>query len=203
MLDEYDYKYDCEEDPYTYPGTRVLINKFDIRDPRTLAELERQITEVRILAPEEFGLPKGKFDLKHLQAFHKYLFEDIYDWAGSIRQHGFLSKGNSIFCSAEFIIPYANTIFKKMHAENFRDMGEEMFAERIAYYLSEVNAIHPFREGNGRATRLFFEAFARENGWKLALHHIPHDALVDAMIRSMAGPTDALAELIKKNAKQA
>ena len=200
MSDAYDYKYDCEDDPYTYPGTQILKNKFNIRDARVLSTLERQITEVRILAPDEFGLPRGRFDLKHLQAFHKYLFEDIYDWAGNIRLHGFLSKGNSIFCAAEYIIPYANSVFRKMHTERFRDMNQDLFAERMAYYLSEVNAIHPFREGNGRATRLFFEAFARTNGWKLALHLIPHDALVHAMIQSMFGQTDSLADLLKIHA---
>ena len=76
-------------------------------------------------------------------------------------------------------------------------MNQDLFAERMAYYLSEVNAIHPFREGNGRATRLFFEAFARTNGWKLALHLIPHDALLNAMIQSMFGQTDALTGLLK------
>ena len=79
-------------------------------------------------------------------------------------------------------------------------MNQDLFAERMAYYLSEVNAIHPFREGNGRAARLFFEVFARTNGWKLALHLIAHDALVNAMSQSMFGQTDSLADLLKIHA---
>ncbi len=157
MSDEYDYKYDCLEDPYVYPGTRVLRNKIGIRRQELLSDMERQITETKILMAPHVNpdILKGNFDQKHLQAIHKYLFGDIYDWAGELRKQGFISKGQSIFCYAPMIESYARGIFSKMQCENFSQMSVKQCAEKMAYYLSEVNALHPFREGNGRATRLF------------------------------------------------
>lgn len=178
MQDEYDYKYDCMIDPYTYPKTSVLRNKFDIRDSAVLSKVERRITEAKVVLLETHRLPGGHFDLKHLQALHKYLFDDIYDWAGEIRSAGFISKGQSIFCHSDFIVPYSQSLFSRMHREDFKDMTKEQCAKRMAFYLSEVNAIHPFREGNGRVTRLFFASFAKANGWDLCMAQIHHEEFV-------------------------
>ena len=174
MSDEYDYKYDSLEDPYVYPGTRILRNKFGIKHQDLLSELESQITD------------------------SKYLFGELYDWAGEIRQQGFISKGQSIFCFAPMIESYARGIFSKMQRENFAEMDVKQCACKLAYYLSEVNALHPFREGNGRSTCLFFQIFANEHGWNLSFEKISHVALVEAMIESMNGSLVPLSELLEK-----
>ena len=192
MRDEYDYKYDSITDPYTYPDSTVLRNKLNIRDSDILNKVERRITEAKLVLLETNQIPKGHFDLNHLQAMHKYLFGDIYEWAGEIRSAGFISKGKSIFCHSDFIVPYAQSLFNRMHQENFKSMSHEACAKRMAFYLSEVNAIHPFREGNGRTTRLFFESFAKANGWNLCISQIPHQIFVEGMIESMSGPLDKL-----------
>ena len=83
---EYNYKYDCIVDPYTYSGTAILRNKFNIRDSSVLSKVERRITEAKLVLLQTRQLPRGHYDLKHLQAMHKYLFGDIYDWAGEIRE---------------------------------------------------------------------------------------------------------------------
>ena len=145
------------------------------------------MTEAQIVLLENQDPPRGNFDLKHLQALHKFLFGNIYDWAGEIRTAGFISKGKSVFCHSDFIVPYAQSLFSRMHREDFRKMTREQCAKRMAFYLSEVNALHPFREGNGRTTRLFFEIFAKTNGWDLCFAAIPHDEFVEAMIESMSG----------------
>lgn len=199
MSDAYDYKYDCKEDPYVYPGTTVLKNKFGIKDSKLLSTLERQITETKVLslsrADSEFL--NGDFDLKHLCAIHKFLFGDIYEWAGELRKEGFISKGESIFCFAPLIESYADTIFGKMRLETFSEMNRAECAQKMAYYLSEVNALHPFREGNGRATRMFFEALAFKHGWQLSLFKMPHKALQKAMIQSMNESLEPLSQLLK------
>ena len=204
MSDEYDYKYDCLQDPYVYPGTTVLRNKFDIRDQELLSTLERRISETKILMQNRIDseFSKGGFDLRHLQAIHKYLFGEIYNWAGEIRTAGFMSKGQSIFCFAPMIESYANAIFSKMNRENFSQMDARQCAEKLAFYLSEVNALHPFREGNGRAARLFFEAFADKHGWELSLHKMPPGELVSAMIESMNGSLAPLSQLLEKYLKR-
>ncbi len=204
MPNDYDYKYDCLQDPYVYPGTTILKNKFNIRDQDILSTLERQISETKILMQNRTNseFSRGNFDLKHLQSIHKYLFGDIYDWAGKLRTEGFISKGSSIFCFAPMIESYANGIFTKMSREDFSKMDVQQCAQKFAYYLSEVNALHPFREGNGRATRLFFQALADKHGWQLSLHTIPHAQLVQAMIESMHGSTVPLSLLLEKSLKR-
>ena len=192
MLDEYTYKYDCIIDPYTYSGSKVLRNRLNIRNSEALSKVERRTTEARLILLDTQDPPSGQFDLKHLQALHKFLFGSVYDWAGQIRTAGFISKGKSIFCHSDFIVPYAQSLFSRMHKEDFRRMTKEQCAKRMAFYLSEVNALHPFREGNGRTTRLFFEIFAQANGWKIGISSIPHDVFVEAMIESMNGSLEKL-----------
>ena len=195
MSDEYDYKYDSLEDPHVYPGTRILRNKFGIKHQDLLSELESQITDSKFVKSKQSDddIPTGNFDLKHLQAVHKYLFGELYDWAGEIRQQGFISKGQSVFCFAPMIESYARGIFSKMQRENFAEMDVKQCACKLAYYLSEVNALHPFR-----STRLFFQIFANEHGWNLSFEKISHVALVDAMIESMNGSLVPLSELLEK-----
>lgn len=86
---------------YCYPGSNVLVNKLDIRDPNKLQIFERKLTMLRLL--ELIDKPiEGKFDFKHLQAIHAYIFfQDMYDWAGKIRTVD-ISKGNT-FCNVRFI----------------------------------------------------------------------------------------------------
>ena len=164
VSDEYDYKYDSLEDPYVYPGTQILRNKFGIKHQDLLFELESQITNSKFVKSKrsDDDIPTGNFDLKHLQAVHKYLFGELYDWAGEIRKQGFISKGQSVFCFAPMIESYARGIFSKMQRENFSEMEVKQCACRLAYYLSEVNALHPFREGNGRSTRLWLDAILKK-----------------------------------------
>ena len=202
--DDYAYKYDCLQDPYVYPGTTVLKNKFDIRDLELLSTLERRISETKVLMQNRIDseFAKGGFDLQHLQSIHRHLFGEIYDWAGEIRTAGYISKEHSIFCFAPMIESYANAIFSKMNRENFSQMDARQFSEKIAFYLSEVNALHPFREGNGRATRLFFEALGDKHGWELSLFKIPHNELIAAMIESMNGSLVPLTKLLEKHLKR-
>lgn len=198
MTDAEDYKYDCKADPYVYPGTSILKNKFDLKDQKLLSTLERQITQTKVLLLSRANskILNGDFNLKHLCEIHKYLFGDIYDWAGEIRKDGFICKGESIFCYAPLIESYADSIFSKMRLDPFSKMSRSECAQKMAYYLSEVNALHPFREGNGRATRLFFEALAFKHGWQLSLFKIPHKKLQKAMIDSMNKSVAPLSELL-------
>ena len=92
MFDKYEYKYDSLEDPYVYPGTRILRNKFGIKHQDLLSELESQITNSKFVKSKQGDddIPTGNFDLKHLQAVHQYLFGELYDWAGEIHKQGFI-----------------------------------------------------------------------------------------------------------------
>ena len=180
----YDYKYDSS-DPYVYKGTDVLINKLGLTDFDELWDAERAITGVAAAELEEHPI-NGDFDLNHLRQIHKALFGEIYDWAGNIREKGFISKGNSLFCAAEFILPYSDGLFGKLKSEDYlRGLEREEFIKRMAFYISEVNALHPFREGNGRTQRIFANQLARQAGWELNLKSTDPEKLCNAYISSM------------------
>jgi cell filamentation protein len=180
----YDYVYDAD-DPYVYKGTNVLINKLGLTDFDELWNAERAITGVAAAELEEHPV-KGNFDLEHLKSIHKALFWEIYEWAGTIREKGFISKGNSLFCGAEFIVPYSDDLFAKLKSENYlRGISRDEFIARIAFYIAEINALHPFREGNGRTQRIFANQLARQAGWELNLKIINPDELCQAYIESM------------------
>ncbi|WP_201772408.1 Fic/DOC family protein [Neorhizobium vignae] len=86
------------DDPYVYAGTGVLRNKLDIQDANELDRVERQLAWSRI----QEGIPQGDFDLKHLKAIHRHLFQDLYEWAGQVRLVE-ISKGESQFQFRQYI----------------------------------------------------------------------------------------------------
>ena len=145
----HDYSYDYEWDSeYCYPESNVLINKLNIQAAEDLSVAEREITAIRLAIAKATPI-KGNFDLKHLQKIHKAIFGDVYSWAGKLR-HVNIAKGNQ-FCLAMNLETYAANLFRKLENEHFLIGYNGSVPHRLAYYLSEINVLHPFREGNGRS----------------------------------------------------
>lgn len=168
------------QDPYCYPDTRVLRNKLDIHDFDRLYDRERDLANLR--TRELFEKPvAGKFDFKHLREIHRYLFQDIYDWAGEVRTVD-IAKGN-LFCRSFAIEAEAKRIFDELKKEKYlRGLSVADFGKRLAYYFSEINALHPFREGNGRAQREFVRQLALLNGYFLSFAGVEKDEMVEASV---------------------
>jgi cell filamentation protein len=144
--------YDAVADDYCYPGTTVLKNKLDLTDADELADFEAEVSDAR--ADEE--APEGDLDYAHFKAIHRHLFQDVYDWAGEARTVR-ISKDNSMFCYPENIESDATKLFAKLKADKFlQRLSSKDFARQTAHFLAELNAIHAFREGNGRAQLSFF-----------------------------------------------
>jgi cell filamentation protein len=132
-------------DPYVYPGTNVLRNRRDIRDPDRLGTFEEQATNFRLRQLEHKPLA-GAFDTRHLQGIHHHIFQDLYTWAGEFRTVD-LSKAGSLFGLVQHIDPSLNRTFAELQIErHLNGAGLKRFSSRAAYYLGEINAIHPFRE---------------------------------------------------------
>jgi len=173
------------EDPYTDPVTGVLRNKLGLRTPGELGAAEREITHAALIFLKESPVSPS-YDLRHLCAIHWRIFGDIYDWAGQLRTVA-IAKG-SWFCLPQYIEPSAAEIFRALHGEDLlRGLPRDTFAERLTYYLGEVNAVHPFREGNGRAQRAFFEQLASDAGFTLDWQHLDADRTVAASTAIMHG----------------
>lgn len=192
---EYDYTYDAD-DAYLYAGTDVLANRFGIKSREKLSEIERALSGARIAEIDINPVP-GAFDLDHLCAIHRTIFDDLYPWAGKIRTKSFIAKGTSLFCSPEFIVPYSGELFGKLKSEHYlQNLDRNSFIVRLAYFIAEINALHPFREGNGRAQRAFANQLARNAGWELNFRNIEAAELCEAYIESMHVSTDHLELLL-------
>lgn len=196
---EYDYFYDDEQDAkYCYPGTNVLKNKLDIRDLDRLHEAERDYSSVRQAELSNMGVT-GDFSFKHLCSIHKQLLQDVYSWAGKTRTVD-ISKG-TIFCLVQFIESQFDDLYRKLKKENFlADIADEKeMDKRLAFYLGELNMIHPFREGNGRTQRIFIEQLCLNNGrFEIDFTEITKEEMIAASVRSANASNDMLEELIEK-----
>jgi len=167
---------------YCYPNSDVLINKLNIHDTDKLLEVERKLTMLRLMDLLEKPI-SGKFDLEHLRNIHKYIFQDIYPWAGKIRTVD-IAKSN-MFCKVQFIEMQAIEIFGKLQKDDYlKQLSKEKFAKRAAYYFSEINALHPFREGNGRTQRELIRQLACESGYILHFAAITETEMMEASIDS-------------------
>ena len=167
---------------YCYPDSDVLMNKLNIHDAEKLQEAERKLTMLRLIDLLDRPVV-GKFDFKHLQTIHKYIFQDIYPWAGKVRSVD-IAKSN-MFCKVQFIETQADEIFGKLKNDCYLEgLPKEKFAKKAAYYFSEINALHPFREGNGRTQREFIRQLAYQSGYILHFSAISEQEMVQASIDS-------------------
>ncbi|WP_323951938.1 Fic/DOC family protein [Aeromonas caviae] len=155
-------KYGSDQDPYCYEGTKILINKLHIMDEEILDQAE---AEFSLLGINNINFNNPPYDFEYLSNIHKLIFGEIYPWAGSVRTID-ISKGNSRFCNTVRIIPEVNKFLKKINSEGcLGNLDHNVFVSKIAEYYADLNAIHPFREGNGRAQRVLFEHIALCNGY--------------------------------------
>ncbi|OAV56906.1 adenosine monophosphate-protein transferase [Rhizobium sp. WYCCWR10014] len=184
--------YTAESDPLCYPGTTVLRNKLDLTDQSELDEFE---TTMFVLRSEE-PWPEGNLDVTHYLALHHHLFQDVYDWGGEIRTIR-IGKAGNWFCYPEFISNELSRIFQELaQADYFEGLTLADFAVQAAHLLAEINAIHPFREGNGRTQLTFLALLARHVGRPFNAEVLDRERVIEAMIESFAGSEQPLATLI-------
>ena len=131
----------------------MLENKLGLTSSAELARMEEQLSKKKAVLLFEKGildsLPAGKFST--LQAIHRYLFEDIYEFAGEIRKVN-MAKGNFRF---------APLMYLDAALENIDKMPQSDFDEIIEKYV-EMNIAHPFREGNGRSARIWLDHMLKQ-----------------------------------------
>lgn len=187
-----------DSDPYLEPATGVLKNRLGITDKAILEKTEAALVATRSLELSEAPL-KGNFNLAHLQAIHRHLFGDVYEWAGELRNID-ISKGGSMFAHHGYLESAAAPVFKELAKEkNLAGLDPEQFSVRAAHYLGELNALHPFREGNGRAQREFIGHVAQANGYSIAWENVSRPKMLEAAIESFRGDSSKLANLIRES----
>jgi cell filamentation protein len=187
-----------EGDHYVDPESGVLKNLLQISDQVLLDTAEADFVAARSRELALKPLP-GKFDLSHLQAIHKRLFGDVYEWAGQLRDVN-ISKNDTVFAAAPYIESSSGKLFQQLaHEKALAGLGPAEFSIRAAYYFSELNAIHPFREGNGRTQREFISHLAHANGFYIAWERWKQSEMVEASIESFHGKTSKLSGFILAN----
>ncbi len=186
--------YEAIADPYCYADTSVLKNTPGIRDQGALDSFEAISTAQRSDEP----LPNGRLSVTHYKAVHFHLFQDVYAWAGRFRTVR-IGKGENMFCFPENIDREMKQLFSKLKLNrHLRDMQRDEFAVGAARFLAILNAIHPFREGNGRTQTVFLALLANRAGHALKLTRLVPGNFLAAMIASFGGDEEPLAAELRK-----
>lgn len=174
--------YDAFEDEYCYKGTNILKNKANIKEQDELNEFEHAMFTLAI----ETGIKLTRIDSANLTKLHRHLFKDIYPWAGKFRKVR-IGKDGNWFCFPEYIETELDKLFAKVNAVNLTEIGRDKLIELATDFLAELNAIHPFREGNGRTQNLFVAYLTEIAGYKFDLENINPQSFLSAMVSSFNG----------------
>ncbi|MFC4768386.1 Fic/DOC family protein [Effusibacillus consociatus] len=151
--------YQSKQSRYCYPETDVLINKANLRELDQLERFEKYATTARL---HQLNLKpiNGNFDFKHLSKIHWFIFQDVYPFAGKVRDED-ISKGNFRFALPQYIYSEADRIIGELKQDNYlKGLSLVKHVERLAYYMAELNVLHPFREGNGRTLTRIYSVFS-------------------------------------------
>lgn len=196
MDNKYKYTYQRTAN-YCYKDTDVLINKLNITNDEDLFNAERELVSLRISEFNDCPI-KGSFDFNYLKDIHKFLFQDVYSWAGNIRRCNIAKQ--DLFCLTENIKSYGNNIFSRLKKEKYYlNYDNETTLEKLAELFADINAMHPFREGNGRSQRMFIESLAKINGIYLDLTNVSKIQMIIASHESISGNCQKLIDLFKEN----
>jgi cell filamentation protein len=185
--------YEAEQDPYCYPGT-ILVNRLGLRDQAQLDAFEAEVTAERASQ----NIPSGRLSYTHYRAIHRHLFQDVYAWAGKVRTVR-ISKQGSAFCYPEHIDRQMRQLFAQLAKQQyFKGLDSGTFAQRAAHFLAELNAIHPFREGNGRTQLSFLVILGERAGHPLASERLDPGEMLRATVASFGGSEKQLAAVIEQ-----
>ncbi len=156
-------------DPYLIPGTNVLRNRLELTSGEDLSAAEADLSFVRALQLLDEPVP-GTNDLQELRRIHFHLFQDVYDWAGQLRTIDVRKNvpGAEFFLPVGFIELAASNCFSELaEADHLVGLSRQEFVEQLAYHYEKINYVHPFREGNGRMQRIYWNRVASAAGWQL------------------------------------
>jgi len=192
--------YEARNSVYCYKDSNVLKNKLDIKDAELLEDIERKLVIAKLFELRQ-NTKIGKFDIEHFVGIHRYLFEDIYPFAGLFRTEN-IAKGHFSFAGWEFIENELRRLLNELRQDDYlQDLNKEEFIKKLSYYMAELNVLHPFRDGNGRTIREFIRQLAFYNGYVLDLQEIEPEDMLNASIRSVVY-TDDLEKLLSKCLKK-
>ncbi|WP_440906580.1 Fic/DOC family protein (plasmid) [Catenovulum sp. SX2] len=185
-------KYGVNQDSYCYSNSDVLINKLNIKTQNELSDAELEFTAFRYSEYSSTINSLSEFNFSHLKHLHWHLFQDVYQWAGEIRTVD-ISKGNTRFCNCLRIEAEAN---KQLVRIQTLEPTKAYFLQEITDIFCELNVVHPFREGNGRTQRFFFEELFFYFGYNVAWPDISKEEWTEANIKGYLGDLRGLRDIL-------
>ncbi|MDA8478344.1 putative adenosine monophosphate-protein transferase Fic [Citrobacter sp. Awk 4] len=193
-------KFGDGRDPYLYDGLDVMRNRLGIHQVQRLEQAAYELTALRAatieLGPRVRGLP-------YLCAIHRQLYQDIFDWAGKLREVD-IYQGDTPFCHFAWIEKEGNALMQDLEEEGYLEgLPKEKFVARLAHYYCEINVLHPFRIGSGLAQRIFFEQLAIHAGYTLTWNGIQVDEWNQANQSGAMGDLSALQAIFRKVVSEA
>lgn len=195
MFSKYEV-YTTVQSIYCYPDSDVLKNKLNIRDRDELKQAEEEITSLKQYMLLESPI-RGRFTKTQLMNIHRFLFENIYPFAGHIRREQ-ISKGETMFFPPNLIAQELDKVFVKIHSTGMlRETDRQRQIEHLSYIMSELNIIHPFREGNGRSIRELIRCMALNYGFTLDWSLVDRDTMLDAAVRSVVDEKAFVAVIVE------
>ena len=190
-----DYQYIDPDYAYTDPETGVLRNRENINDAHLLHVFESIKVSIRL---EE--LQANSFKIKNISSLldiHRYLFQDIYLWAGKVRTVEISKGGKPFFPLSHFrnAFTFIDTLIVEYRKIDKKDKVQ--LTHKLAEILDNINYLHPFREGNGRSQREFLRLLAKEKGLSLNLNPPDNANIYERyMSGTITGNVEQLAALI-------
>lgn len=179
------YSLDSSKDS-CYPGTTVLVNKLGLQEQADLDAAERVAVAVHAVEIET-APPSGPFTFAYYLDLHRRLFQDLYNWAGTLRTINLSKKGTAFYPASE-LAELGDAKFRRLQSQHeFRGLTRSAFVAAIADFYHELNMLHPFREGNGRTQRLFFTLLIRRAGYDIDFSACDTDLLMFSTIRAAHG----------------
>lgn len=181
-------------DPYR-DGSGVLRNRLGITDVDTLATAERAAAFQRVVELEQHPID-GRFDFAHLRAIHHHILQDIYDWAGELRTSDTGAFGIP-HARPQFLADELNRVFRQIAAHPLSASDSDAATDTVAAHWSELTLVHPFRDGNSRSQRVFFDQMFRDAGWAVDWADVDAAAAHAARHMSVYGRPDYLADQLR------
>ncbi len=191
--------YDAINSKYTYKGTDILKNKLNIQDEELLKEYETRIVAFKIATISTLTINMG-YTPERLKFIHKYLFEDIFYFAGEYRQEN-ITKGNFRFSEYVYIEDNIKQIFEKIDINKMRIMSFNEFIKTLSYIMTELNVLHPFREGNGRTIRELIREICFDAGYVIDWYEINHDDILRVSVKAVFDETEQI-KMLRRSVKK-
>lgn len=187
--------YDTVDSKYTYKNSSVIKNRLNIKDEKTLKKYETKMVAFK-LSTIRFKNINKTFDEEHIKFIHKYLFEDIYDFAGKYRTEN-ITKDNFRFSEYQYIEENFKEIINKINIQELKNLNYDMQIKKISEIMTDLNVLHPFREGNGRTIREFIRELLNEIGYDVNFSEVDYNLIISASKKAVIDDAEQIL-LLKK-----